>query len=117
MWQQAMALAESIYGVLKHFPNVERYSLADQLRRAAVSIPSNIAEGKGYRTDRDFLRFLYHARGSLFELETQLMLAAKLQYLSADEFGSLLQQVEATGSSLTGLINSLEEHVSAAAQL
>jgi four helix bundle protein len=73
-----------------------------------VSVPSNIAEGKGHHSDREFLHFLFHARGSLLELETQLTLAQELQYFSDEILASLLSDTAALGSSLTGLINSLE---------
>lgn len=71
VWQQAMELALSVYEGTATFPKQELYGLAQQMRRAAVSVPSNIAEGKGHRSDKEFQRFLYHARGSLMELETQ----------------------------------------------
>ena len=71
VWQRAIELVVDIYSCTRSFPNEEFYGLAGQLRRAAVSIPSNIAEGKGRRTDKEFLLFLHHARGSVFEVETQ----------------------------------------------
>lgn len=78
VWQQGMELAVQVYRATEHFPNYELYGLTGQIRRAAISIPSNIAEGKGRRTDRDFSNFLFHARGSLHELETQVLPAQHL---------------------------------------
>ena len=84
VWQQAMDLALQIYRGTESFPKQEVYGLAQQMRRAAVSVPSNIAEGKGHSSDKEFRRFLFHARGSLMELETQILLAGRLQYLSEE---------------------------------
>lgn len=104
-----MQLAGEIYKVTDHFPDREKFGLTSQIRRAAVSVPSNIAEGKGHRSDREFLHFLYHARGSLFEVETQLLLAKQLNYIAEKETAELRQTITATARSLTGLINSLAD--------
>jgi len=109
VWQQAMDLAMQIYRLTEGFPKHELYGLTGQIRRAAISIPSNIAEGKGRRTDRDFSNFLFRARGSLLELETQISLAQRLEYLKEADAASALKKTAAVGSSLTGLINSLRE--------
>jgi four helix bundle protein len=103
-----MKLAARLYKASERLPKHELYGLASQMRRAAVSVPSNIAEGKGHRTDREFLQFLYHARGSLLELETQVMLAKELKYFSGDVADALLRDAAGVGSALAGLINSLE---------
>jgi four helix bundle protein len=108
-WQQAMLLAKDIYRATERFPKHELYGLASQLRRAAVSVASNIAEGKGRRTDKEFCQFLYMARGSLFEIGTQVQLAEQLEYLSSETESGLMKGVAAVGSSLTGLINSMEK--------
>ena len=76
-----MKLVTSIYRATAQFPRHELYGLGQQLRRAAVSVPSNIAEGKGRRSDREFVNFLMHARGSLLEVQTQVMIAKELQYI------------------------------------
>lgn len=115
VWQQAIKLAVRVYKETDGFPRRELYGLTTQLRRAAISIPSNIAEGKGRRTDPDFLTFLFHARGSLLELETQISLAEQLGYLSEFSSRSLLRDTAGIGSALTGLINSLRATVSARA--
>jgi four helix bundle protein len=79
-WRLAMDLVESIYRHTRQFPDAERYGLTSQLRRAAVSVPNNIAEGKGRSSDRELVQFLNHARGSLYELQTQIQLARRLKY-------------------------------------
>lgn len=107
VWQQAMKLTASVYKHTIGFPRHELYGLSQQIRRAAVSIPSNIAEGKGHRSDKEFLRFLLHARGSLLELQTQLLIAQELRYFSAENGSELLAMAENVGRSLSGLINSL----------
>ena len=107
VWQEAMRLAAEIHRGTASFPKHELYGLSQQLRRAAVSVPSNIAEGKGHRSDKEFGHFLFHARGSLLELQTQLMIAEQLQYLPKSEAQHLLSQAEVVGRSLSGLINAL----------
>jgi four helix bundle protein len=115
VWQHAMDLAEQIYRETEKFPKHELYGLVSQLRRAAVSVPSNIAEGKGRQTDRDYANFLFHARGSLLEVETQVILARRLKYMSDDEESRLLLASKNVGQLLTGLINSLTgQHADAA---
>ncbi len=84
-WQKAIDLVVDIYSCTRAFPREEVYGLARQLRRAAVSVPSNIAEGKGRRTDKECLLFLHHARGSVFEVETQLTIAGLLGYIPQAE--------------------------------
>src|ERR1017187_5319400 len=79
IWQESMDLAVEIYRATSDFPKHETYGLVSQMRRAAVSVPSNIAEGKGHRSDPEFVRFLFHARGSLLELETQILIARRLR--------------------------------------
>ena len=111
VWQEGMKFAVAIYRVTNNFPKHELYGLSQQLRRAAVSIPSNIAEGKGHRSDREFRNFLLHARGSLLEAQTQLMIAQQLQYLSQEDGEQLLASSDAIGRALNGLINSMAERV------
>ena len=107
VWHHAMDLALETYQGTANFPKQEIYGLAQQMRRAAVSIPSNIAEGKGRCTDKDFRRFLFQARGSLLELETQIVLAVKLQYLSEAQSRKLQSLAMQVARSLAGLINAL----------
>jgi four helix bundle protein len=107
-WQKAKALALDIYRCTRRFPKDEVHGLTSQMRRAAVSVPSNIAEGKGRRTRKDFVHFLYQARGSLLELETQLSIVRELEYLDAPTFSSTLSQAEEVGRILNGLVNHLQ---------
>ena len=80
IWQRGMALAKSVYRLSARFPEDERYGLISQVRRAAVSVPSNIAEGQARHTAKEFLQFLWHAQGSLAEVETQLLLSVDLGF-------------------------------------
>lgn len=107
VWQKAIQLVLFIYALTKRFPDDELYSLTKQLRRAAVSIASNIAEGKGRDTDRDLLRFLSMARGSLFEVKTQLVIARELGYLAPDSIKLASAKTDQVGRLLNGLINSV----------
>ena len=84
VWQKAMELVTAIYQVTASFPDCEKFGLVSQMRRAAVSIPSNIAEGSGRGSDKDFARFLQIAKGSLLEVETQLLISHKMHYLRDD---------------------------------
>ena len=84
VWQRAMQFAKLVYGLVKQLPVEERYALADQLRRAAASVPSNIAEGNGRAGNKDYAHFLAIARGSLYETITQLKLAKELGYVGGD---------------------------------
>lgn len=104
-WQKSYQVVLEIYRLTKTFPDDERFGLVSQMRRAAVSIPSNIAEGWGRRSRTDYVRFLKMAAGSSYELHTQLRLARDLGYLKADELFELLNESERV---LNGLIRSLE---------
>ena len=106
-WQKAMDLTEEIYKITRGFPKDELYGLTSQLRRAAVSVPSNIAEGQGRLTPGEFRQFLGHARGSLLETETQILLAGKLHYISPEEMNHLLKSSTEVGRILNGLIGSI----------
>jgi four helix bundle protein len=107
VWQEAMKFAVEVYRITDQFPKHELYGLTQQLRRAAVSVPSNIAEGKGHRSDCEFGHFLLHARGSLLEIQTQVMIAEELQYLKSEDAKRLLATSDAIARSLNSLINSL----------
>ena len=109
VWQDAMKFAVDIYRATARFPRHETYGLSQQLRRAAVSVPSNIAEGKGHRSDREFANFLLHARGSLLEAQTQVMIAKELEYVSSEEGKRLLSVSDAIARSLNSLINTMRE--------
>lgn len=101
VWQVAMQLAEQVYALQKQLPKEETYGLGDQIRRAVVSVPSNIAEGFGRDSTADFIHFLHIARGSLFETRTQLELAKRLGYLHVSN------EIAATMDSVARLFNGL----------
>lgn len=106
-----MDLVVAVYRTTATFPKEERYSLVNQLRRAAVSVPSNIAEGQGRSRTGDYLRHLSLAVGSLSELETQILIARRLEYISADDEKRLLDACTAIGKMLGGLIRSLRRRL------
>jgi len=107
VWQQSMVLVSEVYRVTKFFPREEIYGLTSQLRRSAVSVPSNIAEGQGRASRGEFVQFLCHARGSLFEVETQLIIAGELGYLGEDDQTKITQKLTRVARLLNGLISSL----------
>jgi four helix bundle protein len=110
-WQKAMLLVRDIYCATQSFPPEERYGLMSQLRRAAVSVPSNIAEGQARYSRREFHHFLSNARGSLAEVETQIMLANDLGHLASKEADTLLLKASELGRILNGLIASTKSAV------
>ena len=106
-WQRAMDLVEDVYKASKDFPREEVYGLTSQVRRAAVSIPSNIAEGQGRRTTSDFLRHLSIAYGSLREVETQILIARRLKYVAQTKLEEVMNRAGEVGRLLNGLMASL----------
>ena len=112
VWQAGLELAEAVYAVTTDFPKAEVFGLISQLRRAAVSIPSNIAEGHARDSTKEFLRFISIALGSLAELETQLTLACRLGFLERKKLEELTEQTNAIGRMLRGLQNSLRARLS-----
>src|SRR5438445_10662784 len=114
-WQRSMGLVQEIYRITVICTKNETFGLTGQMRRAAVSIPSNIAEGKGRSTDRDFIHFLCNARGSVLEPETQLLIANGLGYITKDQTEALTGETEQIGKMLNGLINAIEKGAAAAA--
>jgi four helix bundle protein len=111
VWQKAMEMVTEVYKLTDSFPKREVYSLTDQIRRAAVSVPSNIAEGQAHHNNREFVHFLRHSSGSLAELETQLRIAENLGYADATSNGQLLLRVHEVGRILNGLIGSIREQI------
>ncbi|MFZ2490197.1 MAG: four helix bundle protein [Thermoanaerobaculia bacterium] len=107
-WQRAMQLARLVYDVTSSFPSSERYGLIQQMRRAAVSIASNIAEGAGRLTTRDWQHFLGQARGSTFELTTQLLLSSDLGFAPREQLERAIQDAEEVGRIINGLLSSTE---------
>ena len=107
VWQQSMDLVVACYKVTKGFPSCEIYCLTSQLRRAAISVPANIAEGRGRRQTKEFLRYLSIAYGSLMELETHIELSMRLGYLDQNLYSHLLERTANIGRMINGLGNSL----------
>lgn len=105
VWKESRQLVKLVYDVTKAFPNEEVYGLTNQLRRCSCSIPSNIAEGCGRKTPNDTTRFLHIARGSLYELETQLFLSLDQEYLNQKELDSIMNQLILCKKLLNGFIN------------
>lgn len=108
VWKESLCLVELTYNYVSKFPQSELFALSSQMRRCAVSIPSNIAEGEGRNSDTDRLRFLCIARGSLSELETQVIIAQRLN-MTTDDPKDLIDQIEVVGKMLNGLINHLRQ--------
>jgi len=109
IWQKSMALVTQIYMVTKRFPNDETYTLISQMRRCAISIPSNIAEGYGRKSTNDYIRFLNIAMGSIYELQTQLEISFNLKYLREKDFEQLYElcrELERMLSSMTRKLGS-----------
>ncbi len=107
VWQKAMDLVIEIYRSTDSFPRTETFGLTNQLRRAVVSIPSNIAEGQGRSTTKDFLHFLHISKGSLQEVETQIRIAHRLGYLPEPTASELVTRITEVARILNGLIRSL----------
>jgi len=108
-WQRAMDLVEKVYALTQRFPKEEVFGLTAQLRRAVVSVPSNIAEGEGRKSKPEFVRFLSIAHGSLREVETQLLIAVRLHFITADDATEAQDLCGETGRLINGLINSLRK--------
>lgn len=105
VWRQTRALVSDIYQLTKNFPKEEQFGLTNQLRRAVISVPSNIAEGCGRNHHKDSTQFFFIARGSLYEIETQLILASDLQIISENELQKITEQVTRCKKLLGGFIN------------
>lgn len=108
VWQQSMELVKQVYQMTKSFPRDEIYGLTSQLRRAAVSVASNIAEGQGRESRPEFYQFLCKARGSLMEIETQILIAIELGYVTQTTSDALLALTTRVGRLLNGLMRSLK---------
>jgi four helix bundle protein len=109
VWTKAMELVRDAYRLTESFPAAERYGLTSQIRRAAVSIPSNIAEGQGRLTKGEFRQFLGQARGSLYEVETQLQLAGALGFMPKDAVAAFLVRSGEVNAMLVSLLSSMRE--------
>jgi four helix bundle protein len=107
VWQAAMELAVKVYQLTARFPKEEKYGLTSQMRRAAVSVPSNIAEGEGRESDKELIQFLCHSRGSLFEMETQLEIGRQLGYSTTKDCNEIRRETARIGQMLNGLMRSV----------
>ena len=107
VWQKSMDLVAEVYRIAKLLPGEELYALSSQMRRAAVSIPSNIAEGQERSTTKDFIKYLFIAKGSKAELETQLLICARLQYLTQSQIETAQDLLVEIGKMLNAMIKSL----------
>jgi len=113
VWQKSMDLVVCVYNLVKLLPKYETYGLSDQMRRAVVSIPSNIAEGQSRNSAADFARFLNIALGSCFELETQLQICVRLEYVKETDIETAANLCEEVGKMLSVMIGKLRETVKA----
>ncbi|MDD3181478.1 MAG: four helix bundle protein [Alphaproteobacteria bacterium] len=112
VWQRSMSLVTQIYRLTKLFPKEELYGLTSQMRRAAISIPSNIAEGRSKRSTKDYIRFVNIAYGSAAELETQLIIAMNLDYIANEQMATVSNELSEVGKMLNGLVAGLEKKLS-----
>ena len=110
VWQRAMQLVEEAYILARKLPKEETYALSDQIRRSAVSVPSNIAEGQGKETTKDFVHYLSIAKDSVFELETQLMIGMRLNFFSEEETQRAMALSGEVGKMLNSIISRLTDH-------
>jgi four helix bundle protein len=109
VWQNAMELVILVYDIVKTFPDTEKFGLVNQMTRAAVSIPANIAEGWGSATRKNYLQFLRISKGSIMELETLIELSNRLGFVEEGKLRPTLDKIETTSKLLQGLIKKLEE--------
>ena len=108
-WNRALELSKIVYDLTRRFPDEEKYGLSSQLRRAVISISSNIAEGCGRRTSRDFVGFMYNAIGSLKEVESELFVAEKLGYIGMEDVEKLVVELEEIGRMISGMVKKEKE--------
>ena len=109
VWKKAIELTVLIYKITTSFPEIEKFGLISQMRRAVISIASNIAEGAARQTKKEFAQFLHNAQGSLSELDTQLIIANRLGYLPDEVLKEVTEQLDSEDRMLTGLIKSLKK--------
>lgn len=107
VWQKGIDIVEAVYQIASSFPKEEMYALSSQIKRSAVSIPSNIAEGFGRKTTSDFIHFLHISRGSLYELQTQLEIAKRINFIKDDVLINMVDVCKEEEKMLNGLIKSL----------
>ena len=110
VWNESVGFVMDVYKLTRGYPDSEKYGLTSQLRRAAVSIPTNIAEGASRKSQREFIQFLYVARGSLSEIETLLCISERLEFVEAAVYQGCRAKTESLGRMLTGLIHSVKRN-------
>lgn len=110
VWQKSVDLVLLVYDIIRKLPVEEKFCLSDQMRRCSVSIPSNIAEGHGRNSNSDFRRFLFIAKGSLSELETQIFIARKLCYINESDFTEMNKEIETISKMIMSLFRYLESN-------
>jgi four helix bundle protein len=111
VWQKGIELVTSVYSISKTFPNEEKFGLINQLNRAVVSVPANIAEGWGRESSKNYLQFLRISRGSLMEVETLMIISKNFNYLDNTSFSTISDKIEETGKILQGLIKSIQQKI------
>ncbi|RYJ40721.1 MULTISPECIES: four helix bundle protein [Flavobacterium] len=111
VWQKSISLVTKVYKATRTFPKEETFGLTSQIRRSSISIPSNIAEGSGRESNKDFLRFLYISLGSLFEMQTQLEIAKNIIYISEEEFNLLYEDSREIERMLASLIKKIKDTI------
>lgn len=110
VWKESLDFVKDIYALTREFPDSERYSLVSQMRRAAVSVPTNIAEGAARRSRKEYLQFLYISRGSLSEIDTLLQITLSLKIVEPTDYERVKEKSDLIGRLFTGLIKSLRNH-------
>lgn len=108
VWKESKELVNLIYKITESFPSTEQFGLTNQIRRSAVSIPSNIAEGIGRNHVKDTIQFLYVSRGSIYELETQIILAFELSFISNEDYNNTIEKIHLCMKLISGFINYYE---------
>lgn len=112
VWQKSIILVTEVYALTRTFPMEEKFGIVNQINRAVVSIPSNIAEGWGRESSKNYLQFLRISRGSLMEVETLILISKNLNYLNDEKFKMITTGIEEVGKTLQGLIKSVQQKIS-----
>ncbi|MFH1563879.1 MAG: four helix bundle protein [Nitrospirota bacterium] len=111
VWKKAIKLVISVYKLTTQYPPEEKYGLVSQMRRATVSIPSNIAEGVARKTTKEYIQFLYISRGSLSELDTHLEISQQIGYINSEQYKDMIDEMDEISRMLSGLIKALEKRL------
>jgi four helix bundle protein len=111
VWQKSIALVTTVYSLTKTFPADEKFGIVSQINRAVVSVPTNIAEGWGRESSKNYIQFLRISRGSLMEVETLILISKNLNYLSEQDYSEINKQIDEVGKILQGLIKSIQQKI------